>query len=190
LEVFQSLTTEAIVSDSHDVFENRWSSPSFFGQRSFKHQASIPGLSLSNRAAGIKFARIAESCSPKYSEYDRSGASDELDFSVPHPALLAELKLGPKDGWSPFFVAADGTPAFSDIPSFLAGVTVIRQDLIEEFSRNHGLKVVWRVWVEKDGGLGTDHFSNRHEQFSRNDFIGFFFEDGGNWRGKLIPFRS
>ena len=186
----QSLTTKRINQDSHDVFENGWSSPSLFGQRSFKHQASAPTLSLSYRAADFKFARITENCSPKYSEFDRSGVSDETDFSTPHPALLAELKLSPKDGWSRFFVAADGTHAFSDNPAFLAGVTVIRQDLIEEFAGNHNLKVVWRVWVEKDGGLGTNHGSGRFEQFARNDFIGFFFEDGENWQGELIPFRS
>lgn len=183
----QSLTTERINQDSHDVFENGWSSPSLFGQRSFKHQASIPPLSLLYRAADFNFARITERYSPKYSEFDRSGVSDETDFSTPHPALLAELKLRPNDGWSRFFVTADGDPAFSDNPSFLAGVTVIRQDLIEEFASNHNLKVVWRVWVEKDGGLGTNHGSGR---FERNDFIGFFFEDGGNWHGKLIPFRG
>ncbi|MDZ5454710.1 hypothetical protein [Labrys sp. ZIDIC5] len=186
----QSLTTKRINQDSHDVFENGWSSASLFGQRSFKHQALAPALSLSYRAADFKFARITENYSPKSSEFDRSGVSDETDFSTPHPALLVEMKLSPKDGWSRFFVAADGTPAFSDNPAFLAGVRVIRQDLIEEFARNHNLKVVWRVWVEKDGGLGTNHGSGRFEQFARYDFIGFFFEDGGDWQGKLIPFRS
>ena len=186
----QSLTTERINEYSHDVFENSWSSPSLFGQRSFAHQASVPALPLSYRAADFKFARITESCSPKYGEFDRSGTSDETNFSTPHPALLAELELSPKDGWSRYFVTADGNPAFSDNPSFLAGITVIRQDLIEEFAKNHGLKVVWRVWVEKDGGLGTNHGSGNHEQFARNDFIGFFFENGGTWKGQLIPFRS
>lgn len=189
LEKVKNLTTEKI-KDSRDVFENGWSSPSLFGQRSFRHQASVPALSLSHRATDFRFARITEAFSPKYSEYDRSGISDEASFSTPHPALLAELKLGPKDGWSRFFVTADGDPAFSDNPEFLAGVTVIRQDLIEEFAKRHNLKVVWRVWVEKDGGLGTGHGGGSREQFARNDFIGFFFEDGGNWRGKLIPFRS
>lgn len=186
----QNLTTEGINQDSHDVFENSWSSPSLFGQRSSAHQASAPALSLLYRAADFKFARITESYSPKYDEFDRSGISDETDFSTPHPALLAELKLSPKDGWSRFFVTADGNPAFSDNPSFLAGITVIRQDLIEEFAKNHNFKVVWRVWVEKDGGLGTNHGSGRFKQFARNDFIGFFFRDGENWQGKLIPFRS
>lgn len=186
----QNLTTERINQDSHDVFENSWPSPSLFGQRSFKHQASASALPLSYNAADFKFARIIENYSPKYDEFDRSGISEEMDISTPHPALLAELKLRPKDGWSRFFVTADGEPAFSDNPAFLAGVTVIRQDLIEQFARNHNLKVVWRVWVEKDGGLGTNHGSGRFEQFARNDFIGFFFEDGENWQGKLIPFRS
>lgn len=186
----QSLTTKRINQDSHDVFENGWSSPSLFGQRSFKHQASTPALSLSYRAADFRFARMTENYSPRYSEFDRSGVSDETDFSTPHPALLAEMKLRPKDGWARFFVAADGTPAFSDNPAFLAGVTIIRQDIIEQFANSHNLKVVWRVWVEKDGGLGTNHGSGRFEQFARNDFIGFFFEVGGNWQGKLIPFRS
>lgn len=186
----QSLTTDKINLRHHDVFENTWSSPSLFGQRSFRHSATAPPLSLQYSAADFSFARITERFSPKYSEFDRSGVSDEGDFSTPHPALLAELKLAPKNGWSKFFVTADGKPAFSDNPSFLAGVTVIRQDLIEEFAKNHDLKVVWRVWVEKDGGLGTNHGVGRHRQFARNDFIGFFFEDRGNWQGKLIQFRS
>lgn len=185
-----NLTTEIINQNSHDVFENGWSSPSLFGQRSFRHQASVPIFSLSCDAANFKFGRIAESFSPKYSEFDRSGISDETGFSTPHPALLAELKLRPKDGWSNFFVTSDGAPAFSDNPSFLAGIAIVRRDLIEEFASNHNLKIVWRVWVEKDGGLGTNHFSLQHDQFARNDFIGFFFEEGGKWQGKLIPFRS
>jgi hypothetical protein len=190
VDKLQSLTTEGINHESHDVFENSWSSPSLFGQRSFTHQASKPAFSLSYRAADFKFARITETCSPKYGEFDQSGISDETDFSTPHPALLAELKLRPKDGWSRFFVTVDGNPAFSDNPSFLAGVTVVRQDLIERFAKNHGLKVVWRVWVEKDGGLGTNHGSGRFEKFSRQDFIGFYFEDSGDWKGKMIPFRD
>lgn len=185
-----SLTTEGINQESHDVFENSWSSPALFGQRSFTHQAATPAFSLSYRAADFKFARITETFSPKYDEFDQSGISDETDFSTPHPALLAELKLRPKDGWSRFFVTVDGNPAFSDNPSFLAGVTVIRQDLIERFAKNHGLKVVWRVWVEKDGGLGTNHGYGRHDNFSRKDFIGFYFEDSGEWKGKMIPFRD
>jgi len=190
LEKLQKLTTEKIDRDHHDVFENGWSSPSLLGQRSFRHSASLPAFSLPYQAADFKFARLTERFSPKYSEFDRSGVSDETEFSTPHPALLAELRLRPKDGWSTFFVTANGEPAFSDNPSFLAGVTVIRQDLIDQFAKNHNLKVVWRVWVEKDGGLGTNHGIGRHQEFARNDFIGFFFEDGGNWQGKLIPFRS
>ncbi|MEY9125783.1 hypothetical protein [Bradyrhizobium yuanmingense] len=190
VEKLQAVTTEKIDRDHHDVFENSWSSPSLLGQRSFRHSASAPAFSVPYRAADFRFARITERCSPNYSEFDRSGVSDEAEFYTPHPALLAELRLRPKDGWSTYFVTANGEPAFSDIPSFLAGVTVIRQDLIEKFARNHNLKVVWRVWVEKDGGLGTNHGAGRHRQVARNDFIGFFFKDGLNWRGKLISFRS
>ena len=186
----QGLTTKRINQDSHDVFDNSWSSPVLFGQRSFAHQASAPVLEFPYRAADFSFARITETCSPKYSEFDRSGVSDETDFSTPCPTLLAELKLKPKDGWSSFFVTDDGSPAFSDNPAFIEGVTVIRQDLIENFARCHNLKVVWRVWVEKDGGMGTNHGSANHEQFARNDFIGFFFEESGAWKGKLIPFRN
>ena len=190
LEKLLSLTTERIKQHSHDVFENGWSSASLFGQRSFKHLPPTPTFSLQYEAADFKFWRITESFSPKYGEFDRSGVSDEKDFLTPHPALLAELKLRPPNGWSNFFVTIDGVPAFSDSPAFLAGAAVIRRDLIEEFASNHLLKVVWRVWVEKDGGLGTNHFGARHNQFARNDFIGFYFEDGGKWQGKLIPFRS
>ncbi|RXH07280.1 hypothetical protein EAS54_38060 [Bradyrhizobium guangzhouense] len=190
LEKLQALTTEKIDRDHHDVFENSWSSPSLLGQRSFRHSASAPAFSLPYRAADFSFARITERCSPKYSEFDRSGVSDEAEFYTPHPALLAELRLRPKDGWSTSFVTANGEPAFSDNPSFLAGITVIRRDLIEEFAKNHNLKVVWRVWVEKDGGLGTNHGAGRHRQVARNDFIGFFFKDGLSWQGKLISFRS
>lgn len=185
-----SLTTKIINQNSHDVFENGWSSPSLFGQRSFRHQASTPTFSLSCDAADFKFGRIVESFSPRYSEFDRSGISEETGFSTPHPALLAELKLRPKDGWSNFFVTSDGALAFSDNPAFLAGIAIVRRDLIEEFATNHNLKVVWRVWVEKDGGQGTNRLGARHDQFARNDFIGFYFEEGGKWQGKLIPFRS
>lgn len=190
LEKLQSLTTKKINQDSHDVFENGLSSPSLFGQRSFKHQASAPTLSLSYRAANFKFGRITESFSPNYTAFDRSGVSGETSFLTPHPALLAELKLQPRDGWSKFFVTADGDPAFSDNPAFLAGTAIIRHDLIEKFARSHNLKVVWKVWVEKDGGLGTNHLGAQHKQFARSDFIGFFFEEGGKWQGKLMPFRS
>jgi len=186
----QTLTPKKINKNSHDVFENGWSSPSLFGLRSFKHQASAQTLSVSYEAPNFKFGRITENFSPKYSEFDRSGVAEETDFLTPHPALLSELNLQPRDGWSKFFVTADGDPAFSDDPAFLAGTAIIRRDLIEKFASNHNLKVVWRVWIEKDGGLGTNHFSVQHKQFARNDFIGFYFEEGGSWRGKLIPFRS
>jgi hypothetical protein len=186
----RNLTTKRINQNSHDVFEDGWSSPSLFAQRSFRHQEAVPPLSLSYRAADFKFGRITETFSPKYNEFDRSGVSDEPDFSTPHPALLGELMLSPKDGWSRFFVTPDGCPAFSDNPAFLAGVTIIRHDLIEKFAKIHDLKVVWRVWVEKDGGLGTNHRSGESNQFSRKDFVGFFFEEDGTWQGKLIPFRD
>ncbi|SDA20428.1 hypothetical protein SAMN05216315_11376 [Nitrosospira sp. Nsp18] len=149
-----------------------------------------PRLSLSYETANFKFGRITESFSPNYTEFDRSGVSEEANFLTPHPALLAELKLQPRDGWSKFFVTADGDPAFSDNPASLAGTAIIRRDLIEKFAGFHNLKVVWRVWVEKDGGLGTNHLDAQHKQFARSDFIGFFFEEGGKWQGKLIPFRS
>ncbi|MER9723736.1 MULTISPECIES: hypothetical protein [unclassified Mesorhizobium] len=184
------LTTKILNKNSHDVFDGGWSAPSLFGQRSFRHQASTPTFSLPYEVANFKFGRIAEGFSPKYSEFDRSGVSGETDFSTPHPALLGELKLRPKDGWSNFFVTEDGSPAFSDAPEFLAGIAVIRSDLIEKFANSHDLKVVWRVWVEKDGGLGTNHLGARDDQFARNDFIGFYFKEDGEWRGKLIPFRT
>ncbi len=190
LEKVKSLTSEKIKKNGNDVFENSWSSASFFGQRSFRHQASAQTFLLSYEAADFEFGRITESYSPKYSEYDNSGVSEDVDFSTPHPALLAELNLRPQSGWSNVFLAPDGTLVFFDSPAFLGGIAVIRRDFIEKFASDHNLKVVWRVWVEKDGGLGSVNFDAQHRKFARNDFIGFYFEEGGAWFGNLIPFRD
>jgi hypothetical protein len=187
---WKTLTSEVINKREGDVFGNGWSAPSLFGQRSFKHQPSAPPFPLSCGVANLVFGRITETFSPKYSELDRSGVSEETGFSTPHPALLAELKLRPKDGWSKYFVTADGDPAFSDDPAFLEGVGIVRRDLIEKFANDRDLKVVWRVWVEKDGGLGARQLGARREKFERSDFIGFYFEERGQWQGTLMPFRN
>jgi hypothetical protein len=103
---------------------------------------------------------------------------------------LAHLKLKPKDGWSSVFVSQDGRPAFVDNPNREEGVAWYRLDVIEQFAHDHDLKVVWRVWVEKDGGLGTHRNGPHHKQFARNDYIGYFYREDDTWRGKLIKFRD
>jgi len=186
----RSLATRKISENNHDIFESGWSSYELFGQRSFRHLNNAPTFKLSKRAVGFNFGRITQNYSPKYNDYDRSGVSEEMDFYAPHQALISELKLRPKDGWSSLFVTEDGSPAFSHTPASLGGIAVIRRDVIEKFANAHNLKIVWRVWVEKDGGLGTNHSSRWKEQFSRRDFIGFFFDEVGGWQGELIPFRD
>lgn len=190
LECIDNLTTEKINQHHHEVFGNGWSSPPLYGQRSFNHQAGKPEFRLDFEAADFKFGRIFEDYSPKYSDYDRSGVSDEQTFATPHPALLCDLKLRPKSAWSRVFVTVDGEPAFADQPEFMAGITIIRHDLLTKFAEKNGFQVVWRVWVEKDGGRGSKHPSARRETFARHDYIGFFYQSPTGWKGGLIPFRA
>lgn len=84
----------------------------------------------------------------------------------------------------------DGSSAFSDLPEFLGGTAVVRRDVSEQFADSYDLQIAWRVWVEKDGGLGTNHHTADHRQFERHDFIGYFFKENGKWHGELIPFRD
>jgi hypothetical protein len=178
------------VENCSDIFGDGFCTPQLFAQRSFRHQDLASCVEMSARAFDFRFGRVTETYSPKYNDYDKSGVSEEHLLYTPHPALLAELKLRPRDWWSSWFVAEDDTPAFCSIPANLGETKVIRRDLIEKFAASHNLKVVWRVWVEKDGGKGTSNWSGQPLQFARKSFIGFYFQENGQWRGKMQPFRS
>lgn len=190
LDKLRNLTSAQARNNDHDIFDNSWASPQLFGMRSFRSKLPGSQLQLDRTIGGIEFGRLTDSYSPKYSEYDCSGVKDESDFVTPIPTLLGELKLRPKDAWSNYFVDEHGHPAFSEVPGFLSGAAIVRRDLIESFARKHSLVPVWRVWVEKDGGLGTHHHAADHRQFARHDFIGYYFPVGGKWNGSLIPFRT
>lgn len=70
------------------------------------------------------------------------------------------------------------------------GVSVVRADVIGAFAKPRGLKPVWIVWVEKDGGKGSDGLAEDHGLFSRKDFIGFYYQDDNGWHGHLMRFRD
>lgn len=190
LATIAELTTGRVREDEGDLFEHGWTSPSLLGQRSFTHLAGTPAFTTTYQTAHFSFGRLTDNFSPKYSEYDQSGVLEASGFSTPHRALLTEFKLRPKSAWAGYFVTESDMPVFSDNPEFMGGVTVIRRDILEQFSKSRELTPVWRVWVEKDGGLGTGHGRTDHTQFARHDFVGFYHKSGDRWEGKLIPFRS
>ncbi|MGP4686751.1 hypothetical protein ACSV5K_10350 [Agrobacterium pusense] len=190
VEKLPKLTTEELRKDNHDVFDHGSTDPFFWGQLSYRHMAVTSMMPVDYEVANFKFGRPKQSYSPKYTQFDHSGVRDESDLITPHTAILAHLKLKPKDGWSSIFVSEDGRPAFVDNPNREEGLAFYRLDVIEQFADDHDLKVVWRVWVEKDGGLGTHRAGPHHEQFARNDYLGYFFREDGEWRGKLIKFRD
>jgi hypothetical protein len=127
----------------------------------------------------------------KRGEYDHSGVSSEKVFNVPTASLFTSQQLGPNDGWSTFHVSEDGRPAFThDRNRADFGVSVVRADVIGAFAKPRGLKPVWIVWVEKDGGKGSDGLAEDHGLFSRKDFIGFYYQDDNGWHGHLMRFRD
>jgi hypothetical protein len=190
VEKLAKLTTEALKENNHDVFDHGSTDAFLWGQLSYRHLATSLAMPVDREVASFKFGRPKQSYSPKYTEFDHSGVRDESDLIAPHAAILAHLKLKPKDGWSSVFVSQDGRPAFVDNPNREEGVAWYRLDVIEQFAHDHDLKVVWRVWVEKDGGLGTHRNGPHHKQFARNDYIGYFYREDDTWRGKLIKFRD
>ncbi|KXG87610.1 hypothetical protein [Agrobacterium bohemicum] len=190
LDKLANLTTDEISENNSDVFDHGSTDFHLWAQLSYKHQASPPVLSLEYQAADFQFARPKKAFSPKYTEFDHSGVRDEPDFIAPHPAILGYMKLKPKNGWSSVFVTQDEKPAFADKPNQGDNAACFRLDIIEKFAEDHDLKVAWRVWVEKDGGLGTHRAGPDHKQFARNDYIGYFFRDGDEWQGDLVRFRD
>ncbi|MDL2405200.1 hypothetical protein PY650_05940 [Rhizobium calliandrae] len=185
------LNTKVLGGDDGDVFESGRDNKSFFGQRSYEHATEAHEFPLHSRIGGLKFARFAESYTPKFGEYDFSGTSSETDFAVPSIALVASGELKPADAWSTFFVSADGRPAFAHAKSLSSdGATVVRADVLEKFAKDRGFHPVWIVWVEKDGGKGGRPYMDNEAVFARHDFIGFYFNEVGEWRGELFGFRS
>jgi len=190
LPLFSSLTTQKLQEGRGDVFDRGGSSEPFFGQRSCAHFDNETEFVLSNQIANIEFGRITDDCSPKYTGYDMSGVTEERDFSTPHPAIVAEQRLRPKSPWSRLYVDNNGEPAFVDEAEFLEGLCIIREDILRDFANKHDLEIVWRVWVEKDGGMGSNYRDESKTTFVRKDYLGFFFQQDGEWKGKFVPFRD
>ncbi len=190
LENIDQITTQSIKQSNHDIFGNSWSTTPLFGQRTFRHLNGKQEFNLCYKMADIEFGRITEDFTAKYGSYDKSGIDEDRNFSTPHRAILYDLKLAPGGPWSNLFVAEDGTPAFADNPALLGGTCIIRHDLLKEFADKHSLALVWRVWVEKDGGRGNAYHDDGDRMFARHDFIGFYYQSGSSWKGQLIPFRD
>ncbi|UCI34496.1 hypothetical protein [Mesorhizobium sp. B4-1-4] len=185
------LTTESLDGDDGDIFDNARDSHAFYGQRSALHQTGPVKFELTHEITDIKFGRFVESYSPKFGEYDCSGVPSDKGFNVPTAALFSLQKLRPKDAWSAYYVSEDGKPAFvHDHNRGDDGVTVVRADVIKDFAKRNGLKPVWIVWGEKDGGKGNNRLVEEERLFARNDFLGFYYELDGVWHGKLIRFRN
>jgi hypothetical protein len=185
------LTTESLDGDDGDVFDSGRDSNAFYGQRSAWHLSDPVEFELTQEIAAIKFGRFVENYSPKFGEYDCSGVPSDSGFNVPGVALFSSEKLRPKDAWSAYHISEDGKPAFvHDQNRGDDGVTVVRADIIERFAKQNGLKPVWIVWGEKDGGKGNNNLLVDERLFARNDFIGFYYELDAVWHGNLIRFRS
>ncbi len=185
------LTTDSLDGDDGDVFDRGRDPSAFYGQQSAWHLSHPVNLELTYEVGDIKFGRFVESYSPKFGEYDRSGVPSDNGFDVPTMALFSSQKLRPKDAWSTYYVSEDDKPAFvHDHDRGDDGVTVIRADVIKDFAKQSGLKPVWIVWGEKDGGKGNNRLVDEEWLFARNDFLGFYYELGGVWHGNLIRFRS
>ncbi|WP_436282190.1 hypothetical protein [Rhizobium sp. LjRoot258] len=185
------LTTESLDGDDGDVFDGSRESLALYGQRSVRHLSGHVTFGLYNDIADIKFGRFVDSYSPKFGEYDRSGIPSDRGFNVPSAALFSSQKLRPNDAWSTYYVSENGRPAFvHDTDSRDDGVTVVRADVIAAFAEQNGLKPVWIVWAEKDGGKGNKRYVYEERLFARNDFIGFYYEMNGEWHGNLVRFRE
>jgi hypothetical protein len=185
------LTTESLDGDDGDVFDNGRDSYALYGQRSARHVSYPVKFQLTHEITDIKFGRFVESYSPKFGEYDRSGVPSDKGFHVPAAALFSSQKLRPNDAWSTYYVSEDGRPAFvHDHDRRDDGVTVVRADIIGDFAIQNGLKPVWIVWAEKDGGKGDNRLVPEDRLFARNDFLGFYYELDGVWHGNLIRFRD
>jgi hypothetical protein len=189
LERLARLDSEAIDGDDRDVFEHAWPTREFFGQRRDNHLTEVD-LSLEWRVAGIDFARMMSLYSPKQSEFDCSGTREEADFWAPNQALIKCLGLFPESPWSRLFVDEHGRPAFVDQKRELFDECCLaRYDLVAQFAANNNVHPVWRVWAEKDGGMGTLRETRKRSSFKRRDYIGFFFSRDGSWSGQFVPYR-
>ncbi|MCF1474460.1 MULTISPECIES: hypothetical protein [Rhizobium/Agrobacterium group] len=185
------LTTESLDGDDGDVFDRGRDSYAFYGQRSARHLSDPVKFELTQEITDIKFGRFVESYSPKFGEYDRSGVPSDKGFNLPTAALFSSQKLRPKDAWSACYVSEDGKPAFvHDHDRGDDGVTLVRADVMKGFAKQSGLKPVWIVWGEKDGGKGNNRLVEEERLFARNDFLGFYYELDGVWHGNLIRFRN
>nr|WP_201010217.1 hypothetical protein [Rhizobium rhizogenes]QCL09656.1 hypothetical protein pC5.8a_164 [Rhizobium rhizogenes] len=184
------ITTASLKGDDSGVFDSGRESHGFYAQRSALHTAGPTDFELRHEIAGIKFGRFVDSYTPKFGEYDRSGIAGERSFSVPARALFSSQKLRQNDAWSTFYVSDDGKPAFAQGHDHgFDGVTAVRADVIKHFADENGLKPVWIVWAEKDGGKSESRLSGEERLFARNDFLGLYYELDGMWSGKLIRFH-
>lgn len=185
------LTTETLDGDDGGVFDSGRDSSAFYGQRSARHLSDPVKFELISEITDIKFGRFVESYSPKFGEYDHSGVQSDKGFNVPTATLIVSQKLTPKDAWSAYYVSEDGKPAFvHDHDRGDDGVTLVRAGVIKDFAKQSGLKPVWIVWGEKDGGKGNNRLVEEERLFARNDFLGFYYELDGVWHGNLIRFRN
>ncbi|WP_287209239.1 hypothetical protein [Mesorhizobium sp.] len=185
------LTTESLDGDDGSVFDGGRDSYALYGQRSAQHLSDPVKFELTHEITDIKFGRFVESYSPKFGEYDRSGVPSDKGLHVPAAALFSSQKLKPNDAWSTYYVSEDGRPAFvHDHDRGDDGVTVVRADVIGDFAIQNGLKPVWIVWAEKDGGKGNNHLVQEDRLFARNDFLSFHYELDGVWHGNLVRFRD
>lgn len=124
-------------------------------QRQFRSVFGGKGIEMDNAVANMPFSRVTEGFSPKYSEYDNSGAADESDFATPKPSFIQSLKLQSKGPWSRLFADEKSEPTFVDWRAGFHEACVISFDLLRQFAAAKKLRPVWRVWVEKVGGNGT-----------------------------------
>jgi len=183
------LKAESIVGYDLDAFDQGWSTPEIYGQRSFRSTADYNQIDMDNKFGKIPFTRIGVNFSPKYSEYDYSGAQDSSSFITPKPSLIKHLKLKPKSPWSCLFTNEDDEPAFVDTQLEHGQACIIRLDLLNTFAKTHNLQPVWRVWLEKDGGQGIAKNIDR-STFVRKDYIAFFSKISNKWIGNFRPFRN
>ncbi len=185
------LDLQALKDSQHDIFSHESSTEELFGLRScHSYKGEDVQFETPYTVGGVPFGRISDTYSAKYSDYDQSGVANEAEIFTPKPSLLASLCLRPKDNFSRVFVDEADCPAFVDGSEWLNDWCIMRFDLIKAFAESQNLIVCWRVWFEKDGGLGSQANDPLQETFVRNDYIGYYSCEDGTWRGELVPFRE
>lgn len=186
------LERSKVLAARNDIFRHDDSTDMLFGQAAASVlKASAPPFHLDETICGVPFGRVADVYSPKDNEYDHSGVSGERGFFVPKPALLATLGLKPKSPFSSHFVDASGHPAFSDESEGLDEWCVMRWDLLKQFATARNLGVLWRVWLEKDGGINPVFSESKDRpQWSRRDYLGYSRKAADGWKGNMVRYRD